>query len=91
MYINVWKGYNMGFYYDGYIKGIREEEKKKKEQDLQQELSSLRSEIKRLKKVNTREEVTLKIKSILLTDGILEDKTKEIVDYFMYLLERESK
>lgn len=79
------------FYYDGYIRGIKEEEKKKKEQQLQEEISSLRYEVKKLKKINVREEVNQRIKDILLRDGILEDKTKEIVDYLMYILERENK
>lgn len=79
----------MGFYAESFTRALKEQEKEKKEQELQQELSSLRSEIKRLKKVNMREEANQKIKSILITDGILEDKAREIVDYFMYLLERE--
>ena len=81
----------MGFYYDGYIRGIREEEKRKKEQQLQEEISSLRYEVKKLKRVNIKEEIAEKITGILLTDGVIENKTKEITNYFMFLLERDNK
>ena len=79
------------YYLESFERGIKRREQEKKEQELKDELSSLRSEIKKLKKLNMREEVNQKIKVILLTDGILEDKAREIVDYFMYLLERENK
>lgn len=77
------------YYLESFERGLKRREEERKEQKLQQELSSLRSEIKKLKKLNMREEANQKIKGILLTDGILEDKAREIVDYLMYILERE--
>ena len=75
---------------------MREIEEEKKEQELKAELSFLRDEIKKLKKLNLREEAYQKIKGILISNGVLnvklmEDKAEQIIDYLMYLLERESK
>ena len=67
------------------------EEREKKEKELQQELTSLRNEIKKLKKVNIREEIMMEVRNILLTDNVEQHRIKEVVDYFIYILERENK